>query len=114
MDQPGMMRAGEAVETLPRNLNESGCIEWTGLHRSLERLTLNVFHDDVGRLAIHAQIVNRNNVGVPQRGQAHGLLPGIAHIISLKVPDLDLLDGNSPSQVVVPCREYLPGSAFPE
>ena len=65
MDQPGMMRAGEAVETLPRNLNKSGCIEWTGFHRSLQRLALNVFHDDVGRLAIHAQIVDRNNVGVP-------------------------------------------------
>ena len=73
MDDPARVRGGERVGDLDRDGQRALHVQGPARHELLERLALDVLHDDVGHAVELADVVDAGYVGMVERGAQAGL-----------------------------------------
>ena len=74
VDDPLVVRGGEAVRDLQRVVNDLALRELAARERQAQRLALEQLLDDVGRVVMRADVVDGRDVGVIENARGLGLL----------------------------------------
>ena len=114
VDHPRLVRGDQRLQRLLRGVGELVHAERGVLDDGIERLAVHEFGDDVGTLVVHAEIVDREDVGMLDRGEGHRLAPealGALGIVEHRLRRTPALDGHEPLQLEIPGLEDRSGAA---